>query len=620
MENDLMCVAHALLVEAYQLYEKWGAHGKTRCMEKAYPFLAYKLPAKRSGRRRYLRLSSGDLSSGAIDLLAILRASQALSSETDLNRLRDRVVELLGKMTGATNVSLAVLQGEPHDFVFLPMYACENPGVSIEAATAQNLLPASAFRYALRNREPILVPDAPRDERFSEDPYFAGLSHCSLLVVPIFDRGALLAVLFLENRLSSAAFSEEHLDTVKLIAGQLAVSLHNTLLYASLSQAYEREKQIATTFQEAALDSNLPRVPGLALDAVYYPGHAETLVGGDWYDAFRLPDGRIVFSIGDVVGSGLHAAVTMGSIRQSIRTAALINPEPVAILDAVDRIVRAGNCDSFATAFVGVLDPLFFEFSYASAGHPPPLLKKRDGSILTMRQEEPPLGLRQHDTSSNVSMTLEAGSLLILYTDGLTEFERDTLLGEKKLFETVRGISKPCQSASELYHAFFGNHAQRDDVAILTISLERPLIDMREEGLVIQWEFDVNDADMAHAKHEAFVDMLEEAGLTITELSDAEVVFGELLGNVVRYAGGKVTILLDMSAEAPVLHVLDRGDGFEHNRRLPSDLMSERGRGLFLVNAFTEEANVSRRRGGGSHARAVLCGRIRHPSLKLVAH
>jgi anti-sigma regulatory factor (Ser/Thr protein kinase) len=89
------------------------------------------------------------------------------------------------------------------------------------------------------------------------------------------------------------------------------------------------------------------------------------------------------------------------------------------------------------------------------------------------------------------------------------------------------------------------------------------------------------------------------------------------LGNVVRYAGGQAEIILDLSGETPVLHVLDRGHGFEHNRRLPKDIMSENGRGLFLVTAFAEEINVSRRKDGGSHARVVLSGKIRTPLQEL---
>lgn len=104
-------------------------------------------------------------------------------------------------------------------------------------------------------------------------------------------------------------------------------------------QVRMRERRIAQTFQDAALQETLPAIPGLALDAIYEPGQSDAQVGGDWFDVFRLIDGRVVFSVGDVAGSGLNAAVTMGALRQSIRTAALINPDPIAVLDAVDRIV-----------------------------------------------------------------------------------------------------------------------------------------------------------------------------------------------------------------------------------------------------------------------------------------
>ena len=95
-------------------------------------------------------------------------------------------------------------------------------------------------------------------------------------------------------------------------------------------------------------------------------------------------------------------------------------------------------------------------------------------------------------------------------------------------------------------------------------------------------------------------------------MSSAELAFGELIGNVVRYAPGRLVVLLDVSAEAPVLHVLDEGPGFEFRPRLPADVLSERGRGLFLATAFADEVSVERRRGGGSHARVVLIGQTRY--------
>jgi C4-dicarboxylate-specific signal transduction histidine kinase len=97
-------------------------------------------------------------------------------------------------------------------------------------------VPLSAFRYAERTREPLLVEDATVDDRFARDPYITGLGHCSLLIVPILHQGKLRAMLLLENRLSRGAFSTGRLEAVSLIAGQLAVSLENALLYDRLEQ------------------------------------------------------------------------------------------------------------------------------------------------------------------------------------------------------------------------------------------------------------------------------------------------------------------------------------------------------------------------------------------------
>ncbi|MGA7356543.1 MAG: ATP-binding protein, partial [Candidatus Cybelea sp.] len=89
-------------------------------------------------------------------------------------------------------------------------------------------------------------------------------------------------------------------------------------------------------------------------------------------------------------------------------------------------------------------------------------------------------------------------------------------------------------------------------------------------------------------------------------LDAAELVFGELLGNVARYAPGPIEIIFDWGEGAPVLHVLDRGPGFKLAPKLPSDLLSEQGRGLYLVWSLAEDFNVTERYDGGSHARAVL--------------
>jgi signal transduction histidine kinase len=130
-------------------------------------------------------------------------------------------------MTGATDVALLVWNDEHRDWL-LPATAHEG------GAPTSDTAPMSVLRYLERTREPLVLADAVSDDRFARDPYFADADCCSLLAVPILSRGMLRAVLLLENRLMRGAFTVERLDAVKLIAGQLAVSLDNAQLYSEL--------------------------------------------------------------------------------------------------------------------------------------------------------------------------------------------------------------------------------------------------------------------------------------------------------------------------------------------------------------------------------------------------
>jgi signal transduction histidine kinase len=206
---------HGLLAEARHEYLAWGATAKVGRLDRAYPSLG----ASDAGDLPHRRAA---VPAGTLDLLGILSASQALSSETSIDRLHDRVVEVLGAMTGATAVHLLL------------------PGVDEDDGVPTGDVPTSVVRYARRMREPLLVEDATRDDRFARDRYFADVACCSLMAVPILSRGVLRAVLVLENRLIRGAFTAERLDAVTLIAGQLAVSLDNATLYSELSASRAR--------------------------------------------------------------------------------------------------------------------------------------------------------------------------------------------------------------------------------------------------------------------------------------------------------------------------------------------------------------------------------------------
>ncbi|MEV6343131.1 AAA family ATPase [Actinoplanes sp. NPDC051851] len=195
-----------LLGEARDAYRAWGATAVVARLEAEFPFL----------RATVSGTVSSESGTDRIDLMAILRASRALSSQTTLAGLEERVADVLSAMTGATHVHLALRREKES-----PWYYTAGP-------------PLTAVRYVLRTGRPLLVADATRDDRFAGDPYLAGLDSCALLVLPMPSRTVESAVLVLANHHQRAVFSTDRLETVRLIAGQLAVSLDNALLYDSL--------------------------------------------------------------------------------------------------------------------------------------------------------------------------------------------------------------------------------------------------------------------------------------------------------------------------------------------------------------------------------------------------
>ena len=231
-----------LLAQARHDYLAWGATAKVAQLDWAYPAVRPQAEAttKVGGDQ------PGDLSqrrstvtTGSIDLLGILSASQALSSQTSLERLHARVAEVLSAMTGATRVHLAVWSENLQTWQ-LPTSGDGGGPVALSGSGRDDVVPLSVLRYAQRTGEALAVDDATRDDRFFRDPYFTDVDCCALLALPIFSRGALQAVLLLENRLLRGAFTAGRLDAVKLIAGQLAVSLDNARLYEELTASRAR--------------------------------------------------------------------------------------------------------------------------------------------------------------------------------------------------------------------------------------------------------------------------------------------------------------------------------------------------------------------------------------------
>lgn len=417
------------------------------------------------------------------------------------------------------------------------------------------------------------------------------LNTSSLIIAPLSVRGQAFGAMHLARYGTSPPFDAQDLRTAQLLADRLAGATDE-------AQTRESERRLAETFQASALPSRLPAPPGIEIKAIYQAAEVGVNVGGDWYDAFEISPWRLVLSVGDVIGKGVNAAATMSLIRHGIRFAAQRGQEPAEILRAVDAALKAENPDLTATAFVAIMDIRESRIRYASAGHPPAVLRlPLSGRTRLLNVEPaPPLGTWPANTLPRVeAVPLAYGSLIAMYTDGLTEFDRDPVEGERLILETLREEAAYASTnpARYLRDAVLGGRRVHDDVAVITLAFGR------REG----WTFEAPDAMEAEPARSAFGRWL--AGVADGDVYGATVIFGELVGNVVRHAPGPIEMRAEWQGSDLVLHVLDRGLGFVPSLSLPDDTLSENGRGFVIVDALARRVDVTASR-QGTHVRAVL--------------
>jgi hypothetical protein len=335
-------------------------------------------------------------------------------------------------------------------------------------------LSAHAVRRVMRSGNPLLVQHV--DDEFlkthstsaEHERFMRHMGYRSMMVVPLRSKTqGILGTLSLIRTGSGAPYDQSDLRFACDLGRRCGTAIAKSLLYA-------QTLHIATQFQRAALPSTLPNVTGLRFDAFYEPSTEEMLVGGDWYDAFELPDGRIAITAGDVVGHGLGAAVMMSRLRHSLRAALFADPDLARALSVTDELMRLEPSDEFATALVALVDPAHQTLSCAKAGHPGPLIWEPGGAVSDpFDDRDAPLGLRfvtiHRDPARTI--TLRPESFAVFFTDGLLEFNRDVAAAMEALYEALRreDIRDAGSPAKAIRDAVIGERPHRDDVAILTV-------------------------------------------------------------------------------------------------------------------------------------------------------
>lgn len=230
------------------------------------------------------------------------------------------------------------------------------------------------------------------------------------------------------------------------------------------------EGEITATLHRAFVP-RLPSVPTVELSAKYLPASQDLMIGGDWYDAIEMPDGRILFSIGDVMGHGEQAAVSMSRARQTLLTLAHFETKPSEILRKASLVLYTQH-QPMTSAMCGYFEPSTETIVYANAGHPPLIAYRKTRGVEMWANSGPPLGTFEDAIYSDHTLDARDGDMLVLYTDGMTEIHRDITAGEVLLLESVRSAANvpPAERAEHIASSVFGAEQPRDDAAVLVLS------------------------------------------------------------------------------------------------------------------------------------------------------
>lgn len=299
----------------------------------------------------------------------------------------------------------------------------------------------------------------------------------NLLAVPIWVRGSVMAGMGLANCVHG--FGSPDIKLARAIANQASAQIERMLLYQEMfDQAKLRtEMDLARRVQLDLMPRQLPAIPGLDLYASSRPA---LQVGGDFFD-FIVSEGRpFIFSLGDVTGKGLSAALLMTMTRSAIHSKAqfIPSPTPEAVMrqsneDLYNDFTRVGV---FATVFVGQYEPGSQKMLYANAGHAPVIYRPYDGEAVLLRADSTAIGILPVSHCRNQSLDMRPGDLLIVATDGFSDARnaRDETFDIERLIDLVNQLAP--RTAREIADAMFetvdrfgGGRNQDDDQTLVVI-------------------------------------------------------------------------------------------------------------------------------------------------------
>lgn len=552
-----------------------------------------------------------------LGLLAAVGA--ALDQSLDLGERLQSLVDLA--VPGLADLAVAAVVGDPGLSAGAAATAAVDPR---RAATLEELgrrYPPlddgnDSISRAVRAGESVLVSDVAAEDlqSMARDPAHLSmlerLDIRSAIVSPLVARRRVLGALAL-LRSSGPAYDESDRAFVDQLARRAALSFDNARLY-------DQTRHVAVTLQRNLLPAAIPEVPGARVAARYQAAGVAQLVGGDFYDCFRIGGDRWAVLIGDVCGKGPEAAAMTALARFTVRATAARHPDPEDVLAALNDAVLldTGGGDRFLSVVYGLVrvQDGGLELCLGSGGHPRPLVVRRAGGARTVPTSGPLIGISHDVDYRSTEVRLERGDLLVLYTDGLTDAGAPGhIVGEEELERLVSEYAgdSAAVAAERLERAARIDGPPRDDVALVVVEASGVGGAPRRDGTA--GPVAASEAPQRAATDESGeVHLLapgpsslaearrlarEAAGgrMDVDQCAKLDLAVTEVVSNAIRHSGSDEPIRLALTGKPNYLcvRVTDHGHGLVPR---PGAMASEPGAGfgLLLVEQLTGRWGMTR--------------------------
>ncbi len=401
-------------------------------------------------------------------LKALMQITKALSESVQRSDVFSRILTCLFDLFNEADRGFIILKDENGNLV-------PHGTMTRDQREERLRISRTIIHRVIESKRPLLSSDASADGRFDLSQSIVDFRIRSIICAPLINNeGDAIGVIQLDTLKNKVAFDEKDLEILVTVAMQASLGIQklNLVDEAVQNRKIQDDLKLAHEVQQAFLPQKRPNFGGYQFYSFY---RATNQVGGDYFDYIPIDEDRIAVIVADVVGHGIAAALLMAKVAAESRFALAAHRDAAIAMNEINQNLSTLNVDRFATALVGILDRKEHSFVYANAGHMPPVVRRKDGSVSMVQGESGlPIGVMEDSQYLPTKLELGSGEVFVLFTDGINESmnESGDILGIEPLLKQIEQsqtktpvtIGKEiCQIASR----HMGTNMPHDDMCLV---------------------------------------------------------------------------------------------------------------------------------------------------------